>query len=144
MRTGGGLCSSGIMWVIKSWNHSGWKRSLRWSGLTSTHPHHAHCPRPSVPHVCGSGTSPGTVILPPPWAAWSNASPLWVENFPNSQSEPPLVQINAILSCPISEVKDTATNPWYFSQRSEFKSLGRGRTYQIHLSARCLFLLGSE
>jgi len=29
----------------------------------------AHCPRPSVPHLHGSGTPPGAVTPPHPWAA---------------------------------------------------------------------------
>ena len=38
------------------------------------HPHHAHCPRPSVPHPHGSQTPPGTVTAPPPCAARATAS----------------------------------------------------------------------
>ena len=32
-------------------------------------PHHVHCPRPSVPHLHGSGAPPGMVTPPPPCAA---------------------------------------------------------------------------
>ena len=37
-------------------------------------PHHAQQPHPSVPHLHGSGTPPGTP--PPPWAACFVPSPL--------------------------------------------------------------------
>ena len=33
--------------------------------LNPSPPHHAHCPRPSVPHLHGSGTPPGTVTHHP-------------------------------------------------------------------------------
>ena len=36
-------------------------------------PNHAHWPCPSVPHLHGSWTPPGTVTPPPPWAACAKA-----------------------------------------------------------------------
>ena len=62
--------------------------------------HCAHCPRPSVPHLHGSGTPPGTVTPPPPWVAVPLQHHSFREEmFPNIQPEPPLVQLKAITFC---------------------------------------------
>ena len=45
--------------------------------ITKSNPnpsHHAHWPHPSVPHLHGSWTPPGTVTPPPSWAACATAS----------------------------------------------------------------------
>ena len=46
--------------------------------------HHAHCPRPSVPHLHGSGTPPWTVTPPLPDHSFKE------ETFPYIQPDPPL------------------------------------------------------
>ena len=52
------------------------------------------------------------MTLPPPWAACSNASPLFGEEiFPNIQPEPLLVQLEAIPSCPITSYVGEKTDP---------------------------------
>ena len=59
------------------------------------------CPLPSVPHPHGSGTPPGMVNPPPPWAAvpLPHCS-LGEEIVPNIPAEPPLVQDDAITTDP--------------------------------------------
>ena len=62
-----------------------------------TQPHRAHCPRPSVPHPHSSGTPPGMVTPPPPWAAVPlQHCSLGEEYFPNIQPDPPLAQHEVI------------------------------------------------
>ena len=59
--------------------------------ITSTHPHRAHWPHPSVPHPHGPSAPSGTVTPPPSWAAVSpHHHSLWEEIIPNIQPEPPL------------------------------------------------------
>jgi len=67
-------------YFTESYNHYSWKRPL-WSctvtivqslaTMTTT-------PRPSVPHLHVSWKPSETVILPHPWTAYSNASPLFL------------------------------------------------------------------
>jgi len=60
----------------------------------SAHPHHAHWPRPSVPHLRGSWTPPGMVTAPQPVPM--NYHSFWDEAFPNIQPEPPLVRLKVV------------------------------------------------
>jgi len=64
--------------VTESQNHSGWIRLPESSSPTPAHPHHAHWLCPSVPHLHSSGTTPGMMTPPSPWAACATASPLFL------------------------------------------------------------------
>lgn len=51
-----------------------------------------------VPHLNISCTLPGTMTPPLPWAACSNALPLFQRrNVPDIQADPPLVQLEAVI-----------------------------------------------
>lgn len=63
---------------IESWNCGGWKRPPRSSCQTIDPSHYAHWTHPSLPHLHGFWTPPGMVTLPLPWAACSNAFPLFL------------------------------------------------------------------
>ena len=71
-------------------NHYGWKRPLRSSVQPSAHPHHAHWPRPSVPHLHVSWMPPGKWLqhLPEQSVPLPHCS-YWVQIFPKIQAEPP-------------------------------------------------------
>jgi len=59
-------------------------------------------PRPIVPHLNVSGTSPGMVTLPPPWAACSSAWPLFQISISLCPTWISSAQLEAIPSSPIA------------------------------------------
>ena len=93
--------------LLESQNHQGWKRTLRSSSPTvHLSPIFPTKPRPSVQHVnvfehiqgrWRSTTSLGSTFQVP-----APDQPLGEEVFLNVQPESPLMQLEAILSCPIA------------------------------------------
>ena len=67
---------------VESWNHHGWKRPPISSSPTAQLPSiFPHCPRPSVPHLQGSGTPAGMVAPPPPGSPLQCLIALLDKNF---------------------------------------------------------------
>ena len=79
----------------------------------ATPPHHTHRTHPSVPHPHDSSASPWTVTPPPPWAAVPlHCYSFREEMFPNTQPELPLVQLEAITACFITDYLGEKDNPY--------------------------------
>ena len=97
-REGEGRQGEGRERIIESWNHSGWKTSLRSRSPTPTH---TTMPTDSVPqcHISMVLEHPQGQGALPSLGSCATASPLFgVEIVPNIQPEPPLVQLKAITS----------------------------------------------
>ena len=104
---GGHLVSHGqpripcICWeLVFPWeglHYEGWSRIIEsfrikmTSQIPKSNPnpsHHAHWPRPSVPHPYGSWTPPGMVTPPPSWRTVPmHYHSFWEEFFPNIRPE---------------------------------------------------------